>query len=194
MPPDRPKIVHLTLVRHGQSTWNDSAIVQGQRDDAHLTELGRQQAREAGLELRQFDFDAIIASDLARTQETASIIADELSMRVESTPALRERCFGVAEGQPIAELRASDSGIVGGVVVDASAHPEGGESLNDVYERTTSFVQRLAAERNNQRLLLVTHGGAIRTIRALGAGATMDGLAWDPVGNCSIWTVDIEIH
>ena len=193
MPPDHSQIVHLTLVRHGQSTWNDSAIVQGQRDDARLTELGRQQAREAGLELCPLDFDAIIASDLARTQETASIIAGELSMEVESTAALRERCFGVAEGRPIAELRTSDSGIVDGVVVDASAYPEGGESLNDVYERTASFVQRLAAERSHHRLLLVTHGGAIRTIRALGAGATMNGLAWDPVGNCSIWTVEIEI-
>ena len=188
---DHSKIVRLTLVRHGQSTWNDSAIVQGQRDEARLTELGRRQARDVAQVLRPLGIDAIIASDLARALETASIIAAELSMVVESAPALRERSFGIAEGHPVARLSTSETGIAQGHVVDALAHPVGGESLDAMYERTTSFVRRLAAERDRQHLLLVTHGGTIRAIRALGAGVAMSGLAWDQVDNCSIWTVEI---
>ena len=37
----------LHLVRHGQSTWNELRLVQGQQNAPELTELGRGQATEA---------------------------------------------------------------------------------------------------------------------------------------------------
>src|ERR1700722_14221815 len=94
----------LVLVRHGESTWNELRLVQGQDDRATLTDLGRQQARDVAHELSSRDFDLIVSSDLRRAMETAAIIAGLLDLEVESEPTLRERGFGVAEGGPLDQL------------------------------------------------------------------------------------------
>ncbi len=183
--------VHLTLLRHGQTTWNDTGTVQGQRDVARLTEHGRHQAFDAAQRLRGVPFDALISSDLTRAVDSAAIIADVLGLEVETTAALRERSFGVAEGHPVAELDPRLTGISAHRVVDSHARPLGGESIDDVYRRTTAFVSALAHERPGQRLLLVTHGGAIHTIRAFAHATPVEGLEWDPVENCSIWPLEV---
>lgn len=177
------------LIRHGQSTWNGARLVQGQNDTAVLTELGRQQALESARKLRSLGIDAIISSDLARAQETAKIIAQELGLEVETTTDLRERSFGSAEGQPFDQLTSSMSGIEDGLVVDPTAHPPLGESLNDLHARMGAFIDETVRLRSGQSLLIVTHGGTIRSIRAYREGRSMSGLTWDPVMNCSIWPV-----
>jgi broad specificity phosphatase PhoE len=177
------------LLRHGESTWNQRRLIQGQDDRAVLTARGRQQALAAARSLRHENLDAIVSSDLARARATASIIGDELGLAVTTSPALRERSFGNLEGRTLDALTAAESGIDGGVVRDATAHPPGGESLQDVAARAACFVWETLEARGRERLLLVTHGGVIRALRALDAGAAMTGLAWDEVANASLWRV-----
>jgi probable phosphoglycerate mutase len=130
------------------------------------------------------------SSDLTRARETAAIVDDALGLQVAIAPALRERSYGVYEGRPLSELPSSASGIHDGRVVDSSARPEGGESLDDLYERCAKFIESLRAA-GNDRLLLVTHGGTIRALRAYCAGLVMQDLEWDKVSNCSVWPIDI---
>lgn len=52
----------LVLVRHGESTWNELHLVQGQDDRATLTPRGRQQAAAVAQELASYDFDLIVSS------------------------------------------------------------------------------------------------------------------------------------
>jgi broad specificity phosphatase PhoE len=178
----------LVLVRHGESTWNDLKLVQGQSNVALLTERGRTQARAVGVTLSHQEFDTILSSDLSRALETAEILGESLNLWVETSLALRERSFGLFEGRPLAQLTPSLSGIERGRVVDDLAHPEQGESLSALLERTGEFVEELRTSRPGQRLLLVTHGGTIRAIRAFCAGVTMMDLPWDRVDNCSVWS------
>ncbi|MGC1419968.1 MAG: histidine phosphatase family protein [Acidimicrobiales bacterium] len=184
-----PTLSQLVLVRHGESTWNELKLVQGQSDASLLTEEGRAQARAVAVTLRQQRFDAILASDLWRAIETAEILGDAMNLPVETAIALRERSFGLFEGRPLAHLTPLLSGIEHGQVVNDLAHPERGETLRALQERSGAFVEHLRHSRPNQRLLLVTHGGTIRAIRAHCAGITMMGLPWDRVANCSVWNV-----
>jgi probable phosphoglycerate mutase len=179
----------IVLLRHGQSTWNQLHLIQGQNDEASLTEKGREQARLAGVSLREQHFDAIISSDLARTFETAQIAAEELGLTFDIAPGLRERNYGVLEGRPASELTTAQSGIDGYRVVDEDASPLEGESLRQLHHRAGDFMEELRANREGQRLLLVTHGGTIRAIRAYCDGVSMMNLEWDRVRNCSIWNV-----
>jgi broad specificity phosphatase PhoE len=187
---NRTTLHPLVLVRHGESNWNELKLVQGQNNEATLNDRGREQAREAALRLRNQDFDAIMSSDLARTLETAQIIAPEIELTIMTTSALRERSFGDFEGRPLGEMTPSLSGIENHVVVDDKAHPKNGESLLELWLRVGSFVESLREQRRDQRLLLVTHGGTIHALRAYCAGEAPLHHYWYRVENCSVWTVE----
>src|SRR5665213_1183553 len=189
---DASRTQPMILIRHGESTWNESGTVQGQADGATLTENGRRQVRNRAETFRNAAFDEIISSDLQRTVETAQIIADVMGLTVTTSSALRERSFGVYEGRPLADLGPQVSGILDGKVVDASAQPEGGESLDDFYDRVGTYMEILRSREDRPRLILVTHGGTIRVIRAYGAGTLMQDSLWYPVENASLWPVNLD--
>jgi probable phosphoglycerate mutase len=180
----------ITLVRHGETEWNALQIIQGQDDTARLNEKGREQARVAGASLRDEGFEHVVASDLARAQETAAIIASILKLDVSLDPLLRERSFGVFEKGPISALASDATGILDHVLVNPDARPAGGESFRDMVVRADLFFDRVANEWSRTRLLVVTHGGTIRALRASAAKTNLEGMVWDRVGNCSVWTID----
>jgi probable phosphoglycerate mutase len=190
MPDQLRANARVVLLRHGESTWNELKIVQGQLDDARLSAEGRSQASAVAETLRAYSFKWIVTSDLTRARETAAIVDDALGLEVAIAPALRERSYGLYEGRPLSELPSSVSGVHDGRVVDSSARPEGGESLDDLYGRCANFIDSLRAA-GSDRLLLVTHGGTIRALRAYCEGLVMQDLAWDKVSNCSVWPIDI---
>jgi glucosyl-3-phosphoglycerate phosphatase len=181
--------VELTLVRHGESDWNDQNVIQGQNDTARLTALGRHQARAVAAGLRGTIFDRVISSDLVRAKETATIIAEKLGLELEVEPLLRERCFGVFEGGPSSDLTSENTGIEHEVLINPEATPPQGESFRDVVTRADKFLQRVNKRWPNERLLVVTHGGMIRALRAHRASTELKNMEWYPVGNCSVWTL-----
>jgi len=174
------------MVRHGESTWNRLGLIQGHADGPTLTETGRRQSAQVAEQFRQVRIRAIYSSDLWRAQETAKFVGDALGLSVATDPALRERCFGSYEGLPQSALDTVDSGICGDRVIDAKARPDGGESLDEVYERVGSFLERLRGEHHQGDVILVTHGGTIRSMRAFCAGVPMNGTPWDIVPNGSV--------
>jgi probable phosphoglycerate mutase len=182
-----PRESSITLVRHGESTWNELGLIQGQNDLAQLTDNGRDQARAVAGALKSLGFDRLVASDLARARQTAEIIGAELDLALSPDPLLRERCFGVLEGQPQEMLDSGSSGIVEGVYVDPDARPEGGESFRDVVTRVGVFVEATRDAMAGERILVVTHGGTIRALRAYVEARPLEGLDALAVENCSVW-------
>jgi probable phosphoglycerate mutase len=177
------------LVRHGESTWNVLQLVQGHADGPTLTEKGRAQSAQAAEQLRERAIAAVYASDLGRAQETASFIGAVVGRSVVTASALRERCFGRHEGLPLDALGSAQSGLSEDRVVDASARPEGGESLDELYDRVGAFVEWLREQSSGGDVVLVTHGGTIRALRAYYSGRPMLDLAWDAVPNGSVWSI-----
>ena len=119
-------------LRHGQSESNVRGLIGGATDYA-LTDQGRDEARAAGERLRGQDISAIYASPLQRAYDTACIVAEALGgVSVEAHEDLRERTFGVWEGQPISEF-------VRGVT------PEGGEPIESFRSRIIGSLDVIAA-------------------------------------------------
>jgi len=179
----------IWLVRHGESSWNALGLIQGHSEGPTLTEKGRQQSADAANGLRDGAVEAIYTSDLERAQETASFVGSALGLPVQCQPALRERSFGVFEGRPLTSLDSADSGIRDDRVVSASVRPDGGESLDDMYARVGAFVDWLGDQGHGGDVVVVTHGGTIRALRAYCAGVPMRELEWDAVPNGSVWGV-----
>jgi broad specificity phosphatase PhoE len=179
----------LIVVRHGESTWNSARRVQGQNDEAVLTEKGRAQAQAAAAQLPG-DLDAAVTSDLRRTRETAALLLAGRPLDLRVDPGFRERHYGVLEEGPLEAVTPELMGVRDGVVVDPFAHPEGGESLDDFLRRVGEALERVRAS-GASSTLVVTHGGTVRMIRAYCAGLSLVGLNWDPVGNATVWTLDL---
>lgn len=171
----------IVAVRHGETAWNYEERMQGWAP-VPLNETGREQADAVGAWLTdRYDVDAVHASDLLRTEETAERIVSHLTTCPEAdggpsvgagtaSPdvyyerAWRERDVGVYQGLTYTDVfeRFPEFGL-GEAAVDAAARmPDSGESLVDVYERVTERFDAVLAEAGpDETRLVVTHGGPI---------------------------------
>jgi len=148
-------MTELYLVRHGETDWNRQHRIQG-LTDIPLNATGRKQARQAGRLLSRRTWDGIFASPLARATETAQIIANENGLGAPlPVAALVERNYGEAEGLNFIEIDRR--------YPDRSAVP-GQESREEVIERVVPALRDLAASHPGERLIVVSHGGAIRAL------------------------------
>ena len=147
-------MTELFLVRHGETDWNRERRVQG-RTDVPLNDTGRAQARAAGKLLARREWDSVLTSPLSRASETAAIIARELGLAMpEPFAAAIERDYGQAEGLDFAALDAKWPG---------RKRAPGGETREQVAGRFLPALLELAAQRPGQALVIVSHGGAIRS-------------------------------
>jgi broad specificity phosphatase PhoE len=99
-------ILHLHLVRHGQTYFNRYNRLQGWTN-APLTQQGIADAHEAARKLAGLKLSAAYCSDTTRAQQTARIIVDENTTpgsvtQVISSPYFREQFYGYFEGQDMA--------------------------------------------------------------------------------------------
>ena len=158
-PDGRRPGTRLLLVRHAQSEWNANGRWQGWADPP-LSDLGRRQSDVAAAALGPID--AVVASDLGRAVETATIIARILGLwPVVVDPALRERDIGDFTGLTRIEIEARWPGMVGSFI---RTSPPGGETADQVLERALPAIERLAAGHPGQDVLVVSHGGVIRNV------------------------------
>jgi 2,3-bisphosphoglycerate-dependent phosphoglycerate mutase len=100
----------LVLCRHGQSDWNLENLFTGWTD-VDLTELGRQEAIDAGTHLRDlgYEFDIAFTSVLKRAIRTLWLMLDELDrmwIPVVRDWRLNERHYGALQGLNKAETAA----------------------------------------------------------------------------------------
>lgn len=160
-------MARLILVRHGESEGNrDRRFTQNA--EVPLTDLGREQARVAGVRIAdRFAPVEVVASPYRRAHQTGEIIAAALRLPLSFEPDLREQSFGVLAGQPYNILMS-----------DAFQHdgprwewrPPEGESLVDVYQRATPALDRLARRFAGRDVVVVSHGGVMSALVAYVAG------------------------
>ena len=153
----------LLLVRHGETDWNRERRWQG-HSDTPLNDVGREQARALADELENEQLAAIYSSDLRRAYETAREVADRKRMDVIVDRDLRETHLGVWEGLTSDEIehRWPDDfrrWRAGEVLLG-----RGGETPEDVRGRVLRAAHRIAAAHPGEQVLVVSHGGALRTL------------------------------
>lgn len=175
----------LHFVRHGETDWNAERRIQGQLKEVALSVNGRQQARAIADELATTNATLIIASDLDRTMQTAEIISERLQLPIVAEPALRERHFGITQGQFYADV----ADLVHEWWKHADHRVEGGESNREVYERVSRYLQRLIADPPGRELILVTHGGTMNMALAWLDRVPVDAYEFQRFENCAVRTV-----
>lgn len=154
------------LIRHGQTAWNAEMRFQGHSDIA-LSEQGREQARALADRLKKVTFGGVYTSDLERAYETAAIIARPHNLKVQQEPGFREINFGIWEGLTFKEIRAQHARSAAQWWRNPlQTRVPGGESLGDVVKRSMEALFNICTRHENQNIIIVTHGGVVRSIIA----------------------------
>ena len=155
----------VLLLRHGQSTWNAESRWQGWAD-APLSDEGLAQAQAMGERLAAAEarFTQVVSSDLARSIDTARVVADTLGLgEVAVEPDLRERDVGDWSGRTTEEIDIIWPGAIAAWRAGRLDRPPGGEHEPAFRARVVRAVERLAAEPEGP-ILVITHGGVIRAL------------------------------
>jgi len=84
------RTITLTLIRHAESEANAAQVINTDIPGPSLTEAGRAQAEQLAHQLSRNNFDAVYASDMACSEQTAAPLAQALGKHVEVLPGLRE--------------------------------------------------------------------------------------------------------
>lgn len=151
----------IIAIRHGETTWNVDARIQGHLD-IPLNDTGHGQARRMAQALVDEPITAIYASDLSRARETAGYLGHAVGVEVIRERGLRERCFGEFEGKTFAEIEVLlPEQSLRWRKRDPEFAPPGGESLLDLRRRVVGTAERLAAEHPGELIALVGHGGVM---------------------------------
>ena len=151
----------LTLVRHGETSANLDGVWHGSTDTP-LTQRGQQQAeRVAGyLEGHAETAAAIYSSPLRRALATARAIARALSLDPVTHSGLREYDLGDWEGRSYDSLYRNEQ-LWEHMKKNPDFAPHGGESPREVTVRFTAALHGIAREHPGERVIVVTHGGAL---------------------------------
>ncbi len=158
----------ILLARHGQSDWNAETRWQGHADRP-LTQRGREQAFALAERLAAKRLDAVYSSDLQRARDTAVAVAERQGLEVSVDPDLREVDVGSWSGLTRAEAeRLHPDGFARWR--DGEPGWDDGETYEEMSKRIIGAINRIAAEHDGGRVLVVSHGGPIRAIHAAALG------------------------
>ncbi|KUN32060.1 ribonuclease [Streptomyces corchorusii] len=172
--PDLGAPATLVLLRHGETPLTPQKRFSGSGGtDPSLSAAGREQAHRVAEALaRRGTIQAIVASPLARTRETAEIVAARLNLDVTLDDGLRETDFGAWEGLTFGEVRERHPDDLDAWLADPEAHPTGGgESFAETATRIAATRDKLVAAHAGRTVLLVTHVTPIKTFVRLALGA-----------------------
>ncbi len=159
--------MEIYIVRHGQTIWNASNLLQGSAD-IELNERGRALAGETGRNLENVSFDKIYSSPLIRAYETACLIRGHRNIPIIRDERLKELSFGVNEGKNFKELLADKSDPFHYFFErpDLYRAPENGETLEHICERGAEFMKDVIEPQKNEleRIMIVAHGAMNKAI------------------------------
>lgn len=159
----------IYLVRHGETEWNVLDRMQG-HTNSPLTRKGKIDTKNLAKALKHIKFNAVYSSDLGRAQETAEIIALEHQLTVVTNKLVRERYFGRLEGRLWSELKLEIRDLLEAreQLADQARFryklfPEI-ESDEEIVTRIITFLREVSLVHLGQNVLVVSHGGIMRTL------------------------------
>lgn len=151
--------MRLLLIRHGRTASNIDRLLDTAAPGAPLDEIGLGQADTLAQALAAEPIEAVFASDLTRSQQTAAPLASRLGLPVTVRGGVREIQAGDDEMSPdwVRYLTTILSWRD-----DLDARMPGGESGREVLTRFDAVVDEAYAA-GHRTVAVISHGAIIRT-------------------------------
>jgi len=154
----------VLLVRHGATALTAADRFAG-TTDVLLSDEGRGQSARLAERLKGEDLDAVYASPLQRSMETAQLLSAPHRLPVVAEPAFREINYGRWEGMSRSEVENQFAGEYATWQDDPFAvAPTGGEPGISVLSRALPAMRRLVERHRRGCVVVVSHKGTIRLL------------------------------
>lgn len=163
-------MLHVYLLRHGETAWNADGNRYCGRTDLPLTEKGVTQARTAATNLEGIVFDAAYSSPLRRSYDTALMAGG--GMKVKQDSRLIEVDFGAWEGKTKEEFIPENESLWAhwNDAPETTRAGGTGETAMEVVRRVDSFYRGILKDHTSGNILVVGHNGINRLYLAFKLG------------------------
>jgi broad specificity phosphatase PhoE len=183
----------IYIIRHGETDLNKQGIVQGRGVNSDLNDTGRAQAEAFYQQYKDVNFDKIYTSDLKRTWQTVQKFIDK-GLPWEKCADLDELAWGIWEGKPNNEDARSAFKTLTQTWEDGDYNTgfEGGESVQQVYDRLKNPMELLMTRPEEKTVLLCMHGRAMRIFLCLLTGKPLKEMTSFPHQNTVLYKMGFE--
>ena len=165
----------IYLIRHGHNEYVGKGKLAGRLKGVHLSEKGKQQALALRKNLAKVKFNAVYASPLDRTIETAEPLAAQQGLKVIRRPGLLEIDYGTWQGKTLKALQRRKLWPVIQSTPSLAQFPEG-ESFPEAQARIVAEIEALRAKHKSPKAMIacVFHSDPIKLALAHYAGIPLD--------------------
>jgi len=183
-----PKPTLVLLVRHGH-TPTTGKLLPGRAKGLHLSDTGRTQAQAVAERLAQLKkIDAVYASPLERTRETAAPIAKQRGLRVRANRGLLEVDIGEWTGWELKRAAKTDAWKTVQKRPSAFRFP-GGESFLEMQGRIVDAIERIRVAHPGGTVVAVSHADPIKAAAADAVGTPLDLFQRIVISPCSVTAI-----
>lgn len=161
----------LLLIRHATTAATGKRL--GGRTQASLDDGGRAQAQAAADRLADLPLKAVYASPLARTHETATIVAAPHKLAVEHADGLLEVEYGRWTDRPLKQVARTKLWPVIQARPSLVRFPEG-ETIRAAQLRAVEAIEEIVARHAKDLIAAVSHADVIKAVVAFYLGQPLD--------------------
>ena len=177
------------LLRHGEPSV--FGRLNGRLPGVGLSEKGRAEAAMQAGRLAGAEINAIYASPLQRTRETAEIVSDRLGLSVQYREDVIEIDYGEWTGLTFDQIRQDEHWQLWSRSRSIAAVP-GGESWRQVQERVVGALFDLQRTHPGDSVVVVSHGDVIRAALLFALGMPLDFYSRIEIAFASLSTVRLD--
>ena len=182
----------LTLLgRHGATAYSLEKRFSGSGGaDPALAPLGEQQAEALAREIAaRGGVDAIVASPLLRTLQTAERVAHATGAAIDIEPGIAECSFGEWDGYTFAEVNERWPVELAAWLASTDVAPPGGESFAECRDRVDRARRDVLTRHAGQRVAVISHVTPIKLMTGICVDAPLSSLYRMELAPCSLTTI-----
>jgi probable phosphoglycerate mutase len=191
-PTPPPPSTRLVLARHAV-TAQTGPLLSGRAPGIDLSDRGREQAEALGKRLAVIPVNAVYASPIERTTQTAQAVAGHHGLPVLALPGVIEADYGEWTGGKLSELAKTDLWKVVQRAPSRARFP-GGESLAEMQLRMVSALEAVVADHPGEIVVVVSHADPIKAAIAHYTGVHLDLFQRIVVSPASVTVFELSAH
>jgi probable phosphoglycerate mutase len=182
----------VVLVRHAV-TAQTGPMLSGRLPGIDLSERGVEQATTTASRLATVPVDAVYASPIERTTQTAQLIAKHHDLEVQALPGVIEADYGDWTGGKLVDLAKTPEWTVVQRTPSRARFPNG-ETILEMQTRTVVAIEDVIRRHAHRTVVIVSHADPIKAAIAHFTGMHLDLFQRLHVSPASVSVLEFHAH